>query len=74
MPSPRISVYYPRGVRTGGPEALHQLVHTLVEQGHDAVLTPMPGTESTPRCAAYRSYSAPEAADARGTRGLRRFS
>ena len=31
-------ILIPLGSRTGGPEALHQLSHALLEQGHDAVV------------------------------------
>lgn len=57
----RISVVYPRGMQTGGPEALHQLVDALRSEGQDAVLVPRPGTEDRPRVDAYRGYDAPEA-------------
>ncbi|WOF22324.1 hypothetical protein N8K70_13145 [Microbacterium betulae] len=54
-------VYYPRGLATGGPEALHQLVDSLRRQGQDARLVPVPGTEGAPRAARYAPYDAPEA-------------
>lgn len=57
----RVFVYYPRGLRTGGPEALHQLVDTLRRQTVDASLVPIPGTESLPRSSEYDVYDAPEA-------------
>lgn len=57
-----ISVYYPRGLRTGGPEALHQLVDALRGLGHEAFLVPVPGTESEERVADYAKYDAPEVA------------
>ncbi len=60
----RISVYYPRGVRTGGPEALHQLVDALRRKGQDAFLVPMPGTAETPRVPEYAAYHAPEQSEA----------
>ena len=53
-------VLYPRGVRTGGPEALHELVHTMRGMGLDAYLVPTPGTEHSERVQEYRRYSAPE--------------
>ncbi|CAG7599454.1 hypothetical protein [Rhodococcus opacus] len=56
----QLYVLYPRGARTGGPEALHQLVHTLREQGQDAYLVPLPGTEDSPRVPQYHCYEAPE--------------
>ncbi|WP_408899070.1 hypothetical protein ACJ5H2_08170 [Nocardioides sp. R1-1] len=65
----RVSVFYPRGVRTGGPEALHQLVDALRSLGHDAALVPLPGTARSPRVAEYERYDAPERAHAaRGPR------
>lgn len=65
----RVSVFYPRGIRTGGPEALHQLVDELRASGHDAALVPLPGFEDSDRVAAYDRYDAPEvAAPATGSR------
>lgn len=54
-------VYYPRGLATGGPEALHQLVDSLRRQGQDAYLVPIPGTAYSDRAARYAHYDAPEA-------------
>ena len=54
-------VYYPRGLATGGPEALHQLVDSLRRQGQDAYLVAIPGTEGEPRASRYAHYDAPEA-------------
>jgi hypothetical protein len=59
----RVFVYYPRGLRTGGPEALHQLVSTLRSLGTDAYLTPMAGSQSNTRAPEYRHYDAPEASE-----------
>ena len=59
----KIFVVYPRGVRTGGPEALHQLVSTLRTLGQDAYLVPRPGTESAERVSAYDHYGAPEVSE-----------
>lgn len=62
-------VYYPRGLATGGPEALHQLVDSLRRQGQDAYLVPIPGTAGAERAERYAHYDAPEAGavdDARG--------
>lgn len=56
----RVWIYYPRGVRTGGPEALHQLCDSLREQGQEAFLVPWPKTLSSERVPAYRTYNAPE--------------
>jgi hypothetical protein len=55
-------VYYPRGLATGGPEALHQLVDSLRRQGQDAYLVAIPGTEGATRAERYAHYDAPEAA------------
>lgn len=56
----RIRVLYPRGVRTGGPEALHQLVDALRTAGVPAWLTPHPRTMRRPRVEDYGVYDAPE--------------
>lgn len=56
----KIYVVYPRGVRTGGPEALHQLVSTLRGLGEEAYLVPRPGTEGAERVPDYQRYDAPE--------------
>lgn len=56
----RVFVYYPRGTRTGGPEALHQLVHHLRAIEVDATLVPLPGMEHVPRVREYDKYDAPE--------------
>lgn len=56
----RTIVYYPKGVETGGPTALHQLVHALRQAGNDAYLKALPGTESVRRSPRYSSYDAPE--------------
>ncbi|MGO1838247.1 MAG: hypothetical protein ACTH0E_01895 [Candidatus Microbacterium stercoravium] len=57
-----VYVYYPRGLATGGPEALHQLVDSLRRQGQQAFLVPIPGTEGASRAERYERYDAPEAA------------
>lgn len=57
----RVVVPYPRGVRTGGPEALHQLVDSLRRQGVEAWLWPTPATRSAERVSDYAHYDAPEA-------------
>ncbi|GAA4753768.1 hypothetical protein GCM10025783_28350 [Amnibacterium soli] len=54
-------VIYPRGLRTGGPEALHQLVDSLRRQGQDAYLTPRAASAHLDRVGAYSVYDAPEA-------------
>ncbi|MFC3399287.1 hypothetical protein ACFOEP_12775 [Microbacterium amylolyticum] len=54
-----VYVYYPRGLATGGPEALHQLVDSLRRQGREAYLVAVPGTERAPRAQRYAHYDAP---------------
>ncbi|UTT68309.1 hypothetical protein NMQ03_13720 [Arthrobacter sp. DNA4] len=56
-----IFVLYHRGLRTGGPEALHQLVDMLRELGQDAYLVPHPHTAGNDRVEQYGIYDAPEA-------------
>lgn len=56
----RIMVLYPRGLNTGGPEALHQLVDELRRQGQDATLVPLRETAAIARVAAFAEYDAPE--------------
>jgi hypothetical protein len=56
-----VYVRYPRGLATGGPEALHQLVDALRRQGREAYLVPVPGTENAPRAERYAHYDAAEA-------------
>jgi hypothetical protein len=57
----KIFVLYHRGLRTGGPEALHQLVDMLRELGQDAYLVAHPGTAHNARVEQYAKYNAPEA-------------
>ncbi|MET4136982.1 hypothetical protein [Pseudarthrobacter sp. PvP090] len=59
--SRKIYVLYPRGLRTGGPEALHQLVDMLRGLGQDAYLVPHPATASAARAEQFGIYNAPEA-------------
>lgn len=64
MPAPKstiIYVVYPRGQKTGGPEALHQLVDALRKHGQDAYLVPHPATVRNERVTAFEVYDAPEA-------------
>lgn len=56
-----IFVLYHKGLRTGGPEALHQLVDMLRELGQDAYLVPHPHTVQNHRVEQYNVYDAPEA-------------
>ncbi|WP_299576211.1 hypothetical protein [uncultured Williamsia sp.] len=55
-----IAVVYPRGLRTGGPEALHQLVDSLRRRGQEAYLVPSDDTVGPDRVAEYAVYDAPE--------------
>lgn len=50
----------PFGFETGGPEALHQLCHTLRENNQKAYVFPEKGTEKNARVKAYEKYDAPE--------------
>lgn len=59
--SGKIFVLYHRGLRTGGPEALHQLVDMLRELGQDAYLVAHPDTRHNARVEQYTAYDAPEA-------------
>jgi hypothetical protein len=56
----RIVVLYPRGQKTGGPEAVHQLVDELRNQGADAYVCPFPATRDLPRVPEFAHYDAPE--------------
>lgn len=58
-----VFVLYPRGIRTGGPEALHQLVDMLRSLGQPAFLVACSGAEKS-RVREYDCYDAPEAAEA----------
>lgn len=57
----QIFVLYHRGLRTGGPEALHQLVSTLRGLGEEAFLVAHPATVGNSRVDQYKVYDAPEA-------------
>ena len=48
----RVFVYYPRGVETGGPEALHQLVDSLRRLKVEAFLVPIPRQRESPKVTA----------------------
>lgn len=60
VPPDSVYLLYPRGSRTGGPEAIHQLASTLIELGVPAYVTPLPGTETIPRSSDYDRYNVPE--------------
>lgn len=51
-----VYVYVYRGLRSGGPEALHQLVHELTRQGVRARLVATPETRDWPVVREYDSY------------------
>lgn len=56
---PKIAIATPIGLETGGPEALHQLCHTLRKFGQDAYLVPWEGTENNKPSEIYYKYDAP---------------
>jgi len=56
----QVNVLYGRGNRSGGPEAVHQLVHELRALGVDAYVVPDRRTVGNARVAEYASYEAPE--------------
>ena len=56
----QVFVLYPRGLKTGGPEALHQLVDSLRRQGQEAYLVAHPETRDRDRVGEYAAYDAPE--------------
>lgn len=60
----KIFVLFPKGVRTGGPEALVQLVHCLRSLGQEAYLVPLPGTEQAEHVEQFAEYDAPIATNA----------
>lgn len=55
-----VNVLYGRGIRSGGPEAVHQLVHELRAVGVDAFVVPDRRTVGNTRVADYAAYDAPE--------------
>jgi hypothetical protein len=55
----KIAIATPIGLETGGPEALHQLCHTLRKFGQDAYLLPWEGTENNLPVKSYSWYDAP---------------
>lgn len=56
----RVFIVYPRGVRTGGPELLHQFCHALRMRGIDAVLVPTRKSRGRDRVPEYAQYDCPE--------------
>lgn len=53
----KIAIACPRGTKTGGPEALHQLCQELIAFGVDAYLVNLGGTKKTVE--EYEKYNAP---------------
>lgn len=56
-----VYAYYPKGLRTGGPEAVHQLVDSLRRQGREAYLVPFPETPDAEPVEAFSVFDCPEA-------------
>jgi hypothetical protein len=52
----RVAIFVPRGLRTGGPEAMHQLHRSLLEEGKDSVLVPWPGMKNNKPVNEYSMY------------------
>lgn len=59
----QVYVAVPQGVTTGGPEALHQLVHALRSMGVDAALWPVGRTRGNLPSPEYARYECPTAED-----------
>jgi hypothetical protein len=55
-----VYILYPRGLRTGGPEALHQLAAALRRIGTNAYLVPAHPTRHLPSVEEYQKYGVPE--------------
>lgn len=58
----QVNVLYGRGIRSGGPEAVHQLVHELRALGVDAFVVPDRRTVGNARVPDFVGYEAPERA------------
>lgn len=58
-----IQVLYPRGIRSGGPQALHQLVHTARGLGYEATLVATPASRTLERVPEFGHYDAPESSE-----------
>lgn len=52
----RVAIFVPKGLRTGGPEAMHQLHRSLLEEGKDSVLVPWPGMKNRELVDEYSMY------------------
>lgn len=59
----RVYVYVYRGILSGGPEAIHQLVHELTAQGVEAYLVATPETREWPVAREYDGYGCRYAAE-----------
>lgn len=60
--APKIYVVCPGGAITGGPELLHQLVHTLRQEGREAFISYYPFLHRWTTPEPYRRYECPVAA------------
>lgn len=52
----RVAIFVPKGLRTGGPEAMHQLHRALLGEGKDSVLVPWPGMKNNKPVNEYSVY------------------
>jgi len=52
----RIVILTPKGLRTGGPEAMHQLHHAVRQLGKNSLLVPLPGTSNRISVQQYSKY------------------
>jgi hypothetical protein len=51
-----IAIFIPKGLRTGGPEAMHQLHYELLQQGICSILIAYPGTDTSNEVEEYLKY------------------
>ncbi len=52
----RVAIFAPKGLRTGGPEAMHQLHRALLVEGKDSVLVPWPKMKNKKPVHEYSLY------------------
>jgi hypothetical protein len=52
----RVAIFTPKGLRTGGPEAMHQLHRSLLDEGENSVLVPWPGMKHKKPVHEYSMY------------------
>jgi hypothetical protein len=52
----KIAIFVPKGLRTGGPEAMHQLHYELLQQNQASFLVARPGTSRNDSVAEYSIY------------------